>query len=235
MRVRSCFPALLLAVATPLTAQSAQRWSVQASGISVGVYGDAYEGLQNGLGAEAQVRYTPGLWSFGGGLQFSSHGFTEVDGESVMLAGLFFEPRRVLDIGSGTVAPYVSGRFAILRQSASVDVGIGRLTRPGNPDLALAVAAQQARAALNLSATGFQGNVGGGVLWKLSPRVNFDLGATLGVIRFGRVDGDIDGTPIDIDGTAGTGQNLVVRAGLAIGLGGGRTAKAPSTPPTRRR
>lgn len=235
MRHRLSLTALLAVacVTTSLGAQSAQRWSVQASGLYVGVFGSAYEGLANGAGGEVQLRVTPSLWSYGAGLQYSSHGLKSSNGFSVALTGLFFEPRRVFDIGSAKYAPYMSGRLAYLQQSADlgeVAPNTNSDVRRANADVSLSVAR---RANVQLSASGFQGNVGGGVLTKLSPRVNLDLGLTLGVIRFADAVVKVDGRETgSIDGTSGTGQNLVVRAGLAIGLGGG--AKKAATPATTR-
>ena len=207
MRHRFSLATLVAAacITTPLIAQSAQRWSIQASGLYVGVFGKAYDGLDNGIGGELQVRVTPSLWSYGAGLQYSSHGLSQSQGNSIALGGVFFEPRRVFDVGSAKYAPYMSARIAYLQQSA--DLGSNA----------------------TLSASGFQGNVGGGVLTKLSPRVNLDLGVTLGAIRFGDAEVKQNGRRVGtFSGTSGTGQNVVVRAGLAIGLGGG--AKKSVTP-----
>jgi hypothetical protein len=175
-------------------AQSAQRWSLQLSPIYVAAFGDAYEGLDNGVGFEAQARLTPSAWSFGAGIQASVHGLSELD-EDVTLAGIFFEPRYVIDLGKNQ-APYFSGRLAVLSQTATISTTVGDV---------------------DLSATGAQVNVGGGVLFRLSPRINLDLGATVG-----NVEASSGGQTITIDGTSGNGQNLVFRVGLAIGLGGNR-------------
>ncbi len=43
----------LLALPAASHAQSAQRYSVQASGIFVGTFGEAYDGLKDGAGIEA--------------------------------------------------------------------------------------------------------------------------------------------------------------------------------------
>lgn len=197
-----CALALAALAALPIAAraQSAQRYSVQASGIFVGTFGEAYDGLKDGAGIEAQFRITPSAWSFGFGLQGSSHKFDDVDlgNESVTLAGIFFEPRRVLDVGSSQFAPYVSARVAFLQQSLDLDIN---------------------GTAVSASASGAQVNGGGGVLVRLSPRVNLDLGATYGLIKFGDVEVDVSGVgKTKIDGTSGNGSNLVLRAGLAIGL-----------------
>ncbi len=197
---------LLLAGAAPLRAQSAQRVSIQLSGLSVGTYGDAYEGLEPGAGVEAQLRITPGAWSFGIGGQRSSHatttpGFTD---QQVVLQGVFIEPRRVIDIGSSRVAPYLSARGAWLQQSI---------------DFTLTNGVEFVDVTAN--ASGAQLNAGGGLLLRLSPRVNLDLGATVGVIRFGDVLVDVPGLGrTTVSGSSGTGQNVVLRVGVAIGLGG---------------
>jgi Outer membrane protein beta-barrel domain len=226
--MRTRFPAAALAVlacvTTPLMAQSAQRWSIQASGLYVGVAGDAYDGLKSGPGAEVQVRVTPSLWSYGAGVQYSTHSITDGD-FTLSLSGVFFEPRRVFDVGSAKFAPYLSARVAYLSLAADFeDVSAGAIRRTA-PEVSLAVAR---RATATISAGGVQGNVGGGVLMKLSPRVNLDLGATIGGIRFGKASLEVDGRVIETsESVTGTGQNVVVRAGLAIGLGGGAKKPAP--------
>ncbi len=181
-------------------AQSAQRYSVQASGLYVGTFGQAYEGLKAGPGFEAQFRISPSAWSFGFGFQASSHSFDEssLDGYSVTLAGAFFEPRRVIDVGSSQFAPYVSARLAYLQQSMSFDVNGTNVS---------------------LSASGGQVNGGGGVLIRLTPKVNLDLGATYGLVHFGDVEAKASsGGSTTVNGTSGNGQNIVLRAGVAIGI-----------------
>ena len=192
--------AVLGAIVTPsLAAQSAQRFSIQASGLFVGTYGEAYEGMNGGQGLEAQLRYTPSVWSFGLGFQRSSHSFddTGLGGEDVVLSGVFFEPRRVMDVGSTAYAPYLSARLAVLRESVDIEY-------QGQP--------------YSAEASGTQLNLGGGVLLRVSPRVNVDLGATVGLINFGDVELTVPGVGTANIGEGGTGQNVVMRAGLAIGL-----------------
>jgi hypothetical protein len=202
VRLRALAVIVIAVVALPGTAhaQSAQRYSVQASGLFVGTFGEAYDGLSGGPGIEAQFRVTPSAWSFGFGVQGSSHSFddTALGSESVTLSGVFFEPRRVIDVGSSQFAPYLSARVAFLRQSLDIDVN---------------------GTTLSASASGAQINAGGGVLLRLTPRVNLDLGATYGLINFGDVEVDIAGIgSTKVEGSSGNGSNLVLRAGLAIGL-----------------
>lgn len=191
---------VVLAAPSAVQAQSAQRYSVQASGLFVGTFGEAYDGLKAGPGFEAQFRITPSAWSYGFGIQGSTHSFddTSLGDESVTLAGVFFEPRRVIDVGSSQFAPYVSARLAYLQQSLD-------LTYQGTK--------------ITADASGAQVNAGGGVLIRLSPKVNLDLGATYGLIHFSDVKVDIAGVGnTTVEGSSGNGRNLVLRAGLAIGI-----------------
>ena len=57
------------------------------------------------------------------------------------------------------------------------------------------------------SSNGGNVNVGGGILARLSSRANLDFGATYGYTRFSGA-------------ITGSGSDLVLRAGLALGLGG---------------
>jgi len=201
-RLLAALVATLAVAAVPdsALAQSAQRYSIQASGLFVGTFGEAYDGLAGGPGVEAQFRVTPSAWSFGFGVQGSSHAFDDASlgSDNITLSGVFFEPRRVVDVGSSQFAPYLSARVAFLRQSLDIDVN---------------------GTAVSASASGAQFNAGGGVLLRLTPRVNLDLGATYGLINFGDVEVDIAGIGgTKIEGSSGNGSNLVLRAGLAIGL-----------------
>jgi hypothetical protein len=176
----------------PLGAQSAQPYSLQASGLINGVFGDVFTGLQNGIGAEAQFRYTPGALSVGAGFQLTVH---ELEGrmEDARLYGGFVEPRYRIHAGSNVVAPYVSVRFSVLKVGFS-----------GGD--------------LSLSSTFIQLNGGGGLLTRLGSRLNLDLGATFGYNHLGNgtLNRKSSGTSIPVE--SGSGSNLVLRLGLAIGL-----------------
>ena len=188
-----------LALAGPVSAQSAHRWSLQASGLYVGVLGSAYEGLSNGKGFEAQVRYNPSAFSLGIGYQSSVHDLNVQGFETVNLGGAFIEPRYVLDIGSNRVAPYIAARLAYLQQKADI-VELGET--------------------YTLTADGTQINGGGGLLMRLTPRINLDLGLTFGAINFEDVVvTNTSGQSVTATGSSGSGQNLVLRLGVSIGLG----------------
>ena len=175
-----------------LQAQSAQAFSLQASGLVNGVFGDVFTGLQDGLGGEAQFRYTPGALSVGAGFQFTSH---QIEGrmEDAQLYGGFIEPRYRIHAGSNVVAPYVSARVSVLKVGFS-------------------------EGDLSLSSIFMQLNGGGGILIRLAPRLNLDFGATFGYNRLGSgtLTSESSGTAVPVGSSSGS--NVVVRLGLAIGL-----------------
>lgn len=174
-------------------AQTAQRFSVQGSGLYANLFGSGFTNVERGLGGEVQLRITPGALSLGAGFQYTDHRTSGVGSENsdFRLYGGFLEPRYVIDAGSNTVAPYVSTRFSILSQ---------KITDPDG----------------ETSATGVTLNGGGGVLIRLASRVNLDVGSTFGYTHFGEL--KQAGSPIP--NTSVSGSNIVVRIGLAFGIGG---------------
>ncbi|MFN2567288.1 MAG: hypothetical protein ABR499_20010 [Gemmatimonadaceae bacterium] len=202
--------AVLICLAPPLRGQTAQPISVQLSGLYEGLSGDAFEDMRPGVGVEAQLRYTRGAWSVGLGYQTVRHrygfcyvplsggGCARVIPARITGSGIFFEPRYVFDAGSDVFAPYVSGRFSIVRQSDT-----------GDP-------------LFDFSVTGSSANGGGGLLVRVTPRVNFDAGATFGYTRFSSYRAVDKETGDVITGSAGgaAGSNFVLRVGVAIGIGG---------------
>ena len=194
-RSRSTLLPLLAAtlLANSLEAQSAQAVSIQVSGLYNGLFGDVFDGLNNGFGAEGQLRYTPGALSLGAGFQYTVHG---LDGqmEDAHLYGPFFEPRYRIHTGSNVVAPYVSARFSWLNMGFTGDE-------------------------LSVTSDFFQINGGGGMLYRMGPRVNLDVGATFGYNQLGEGDfkrGDVVIRSFPAKG----GTNVVLRLGVALGLGG---------------
>jgi hypothetical protein len=199
-------PALILLVAVTLlpsnrlAAQSAQAVSLQVSGLYNVVFGNVFQNLKNGLGGEAQIRYTPGALSFGVGFQYTTHDWRPAqpgDPKSldVRLYGAFIEPRYRIYTGSNVAAPYLSARFSLLKVGFS------------NPDF-------------SLNSSFVQINGGGGLLYRLGSRLNLDMGATFGFNRVG--DGELrsksNGTFEPFESSSGA--NLVVRVGFALGIGG---------------
>jgi hypothetical protein len=175
-----------------LEAQSAQAFSLQASGLFNGVFSGLLAGQQNGVGGEAQLRYTPGALSVGAGFQFTIHGLDDRM-DNAQLYGGFLEPRYRIHAGSNVVAPYVSARFSLLK------VGF-----TGGD--------------LSLSSTVIQLNGGGGLLTRLSSRLNLDVGATFGYNRLGSGTLTSRSSGITVPVESSSGSNVVFRLGLAIGL-----------------
>jgi Outer membrane protein beta-barrel domain len=210
--IRFAFAAIIAAIVFPAEsqAQSAQAISLQVSALFNGVEGAVFSGLKNGFGGEAQIRYTPGALSVGAGFQYTEHGRrlppdappNTPEPPGIRLYGGFIEPRYRIHTGSYVVAPYVAARLSLAK--AGFEGGD-----------------------LSLSSTFMQLNGGGGLLYRLGPRFNLDVGATFGYNR--RSSGTLrSGDEEVIDPITGrnaadepaSGTNLVVRVGLAVGIGG---------------
>jgi hypothetical protein len=73
---------------------------------------------------------------------------------------------------------------------------------------------------LSLSSSFIQVNSGGGLLYRVGPRLNLDLGATFGYNRLGSgtLKSEASGTAVPFESSSGS--NLVVRFGFAVGIGG---------------
>lgn len=196
--MRRAFPFLIsLAAVTwrpiKLEAQSAQAISLQVSGLYNGVFGNVFSTLQDGWGGEAQLRYTPGAFSLGAGFQYTVHGLDDRT-EETRLYGGFIEPRYRIHTGSNVIAPYLSARFSLLKVGFS-----------GGD--------------LSTSSNFIQVNGGGGVLYRVGPQINLDLGATFGYNRIGAGILESD-SGTDRPFESSSGSNVVVRLGFALGLGG---------------
>lgn len=197
--------ALILPAA--VTAQTSQRISVQGSALYADIYGDNFSAVAGGYGFELQLRYTPGVLSVGGGVQYTKHNDSqaEADGHegNIELIGFFVEPRYAFHVGSESVAPYVAARVALARLDLFNAFSTGTDLHWRSPGVTL--------------------NAGGGLLVRLSSRTNLDVGASAGFTHYSTAEGEEtrDGEVIsrfDID--LGAGTNLVFRIGLAVGLGG---------------
>lgn len=144
-------------VAVPLmwsnaAAQTAQKFSIQASALGVQLTGIENQELAFGGGGEIQLRYNPSRFSIGVGGQTTVH---EVGVNSVTFQGVFVEPRYVLAAVSDVVGIYAAVRFMTL--NATFDVLGSEVAFDGSA----------------LSG-------GGGLLIRLGSRLNGDLGVTVG-------------------------------------------------------
>ena len=181
--------ALFLAALLPAGAagQSAQMLSFQFSGLGMYPFGGEMSRVDVGAGWEAQLRLNPSAFSIGAGAEQTFH--KRVTGHDIVLLGGFVEPRYVLDIGSDNAVMYLSARGAVSQVKLSRGSFQGTGTVEG-------------------TSTGFTLNGGGGLLFRLSDRVNLDAGVTVGFKKLGTI-GSVD---------LGTGANAVGRLGLAIGV-----------------
>jgi hypothetical protein len=160
--------------------------SMQFSGLGMYPFGGEMDNIDVGVGWEAQLRLNPSAFSIGGGIENTFH--QRLTGQDLTFLGGFLEPRYVIDIGSDDAALYVSGRAALSQVKIKTAI-------------------------VEATSTGYTLNGGGGLLFRLSDRVNLDAGATLGYKDLGDV--TLGGQDIDL----GTGANAVARLGLAVGLG----------------
>ena len=152
-----------LLVPSDVAGQTAQRLSLQLSGLGSAPYGGGLAGIALGAGFEGQIRYNHSAFSIGFGFDATFHDVEATPDTTVTLAGGFVEPRYVIDLGHDRVAPYISARGAV--SQTKVDVGTATGT-----------------------ATGFTLNGGGGILVVMGERANIDLGATLGFKDVGTAD-----------------------------------------------
>ena len=185
--------ALMLApvLALPASAQTASRASLQVSALGSVPFSGGLSAVNLGPGFEVQVRFNPSAFSIGAGFEISWHEIEDSE-RKVRLSGVFVEPRYVLEVASENFAPYVAGRLAVSQTRFEI-------SRFSN------------------TATGFTANVGGGILFVLSPKVNLDVGASIGAKDLGSAT-VASSPPTEFD--LGSGANVILRVGLAFGLGG---------------
>ena len=181
--------AFLATLAIPASAQTASPISLQFSGLWSIPFSGRLSNVSAGPGVEAQIRYNPSLFGIGIGGEISWH---DVSGtrRSVRLSGVFIEPRYVIQTGSERVAPYISGRFAISQTTFQISDR-------------------------SSTANGFTANAGGGLLIILGSNVSLDLGASIGAKGLGTA--TVATTPPSVF-DLGSGTNVIIRVGLAIGL-----------------
>lgn len=187
-----------LLMAAPMAAQTAQPISIQGSVLGASLGGNAFQDAANGFtidpgfGGEIQLRWNPSAFSIGAGFQYTTHvanlaDFPDVDVD-LDFSGVFIEPRYVIFVGSERAAPYVSGRLMRLVSTLTVS-GFGFSESQ------------------DIDAWGY--NLGGGLLLRVNPRVNLDLGLTAGGITLSFDEPE----PVTESGTS-----VVFRLGLALGV-----------------
>jgi len=190
--------ALFAGLTLPLSAQTRSTWSVQGSGLFAGLGGGTYSRVDPGVGFELQARRRLNqFWSLGCGFQGTYHSYSGLEGD-FNLQGGFCEPRRVLDIGSESVFPYLSARVAVLHRSESDSTGF------------------------EASANGTTLNAGTGIMIPFGAATSghptlLELGVSAGYTWFGDISVS-QGKLGSFTRPAGSGWNFVLRAGIAVGL-----------------
>jgi hypothetical protein len=136
-----------LSGATAVSAQSAQKVSVQFAALATSINGTGSSSIA-GLGIEPQLRYNLVYareqlagFSLGLGAQWTSH---SKGGENMKIKGLFLEPRwvpRSVQTKNREVIPYLSGRLALLNQSS--DFGTSSMGAGFGAGVGLAISLSQ--------------------------------------------------------------------------------------------
>ena len=107
----------VLTLSSPAAGQTAQRWSIQLSGLGVRLTGERDDRLSVGGGGELQVRWNPSAFSIGIGGQTTVH---ELENVNITYRGGFVEPRYVLTTLGNSVALYGSARLMSLSATVTV-------------------------------------------------------------------------------------------------------------------
>jgi hypothetical protein len=181
--------ALLLACGPVLL--PAQSFSFAGGGVYASLSGSDFDGINGGLGGDLQFRYHAkrGV-SIGGGIQYTSHGI-EGFSETFGVRAFFVDGRYAFEqAAASSVTPYLGVRFALTHYSVS-------------------------SGGSTLSANGTAFGPTGGLLVRLTPTTQLDLGVAWFSVHFG--DAEIDGTP-QADSKS-SGSALALRAGVAFGFG----------------
>lgn len=182
-RVPAAVFVALVSLVPAAQAQTAQRWSVQLSALGVELTNISTDNdMRFGGGVELQARFNPSALSIGFGFQTTRHQV-----ENALLAreitatytGGFVEPRLILASLGDFAALYAAVRFMSL--SAKYEIGT-----------------------VEEKVEGAAISGGGGLLIRITDRLNAEVGATAGKEYYNR--------------DARDGTTIVTRLGLAYGL-----------------
>lgn len=169
----------------------AQSFSFSAGGLYAALNGADFDGIDAGLGGDLQFRYHAARgFSIGGGVQYTSHGIDGIS-ENFGVRGFFADARYAFERPSSpSITPYLGARVVLTHYSAS----------SGGTDA---------------TADGTAFGPAGGMLIRLTPATQLDLGIVWFSVHFG--DAEVNGTPQS--GTDSNGSALALRAGVVIGFG----------------
>jgi hypothetical protein len=184
--------ALLVAVAAaPLLAQSkaASKYQLEGGLLYATLSGNDFQGTDAGFGFDVQGRMNlSGPWSLGVAVHRTSHNVSAA-GASEGVLGFGVEPRYAFK-ASGSMTPYAFARASYLKGSLS----------SGGTDF---------------SSNGHLVGLGGGILWTITPTINFDGAVGYNLIGFGDI--DAGGTTIPSSDTSGSSLNI--RFGIMWAVG----------------
>ena len=181
--------ALLLACGPVLL--TAQSFSFSAGGIYAALNGSDFDGINAGLGVDGQLRYhTRGGVSVGAGIQYTSHGIDGFDPNFGVRA--FFADFRYSfeNASSSSITPYIAARGALAHYGVS---------QGGN----------------SATANGTAFGPAGGMLIRLAPTMQLDVGIVWYSVHFGNISANGTEQP----DTKSSGSALALRAGVAFGFG----------------
>jgi hypothetical protein len=182
---------LVLILVGRSAALPAQGFSIGGSLAYATLDGSDYDGIDAGLGFDAQVRYQLAkAVSIGGGFQYTSHG---VGGqtEDFHVRGFFADARYAFSPASTPkVMPYLGARFAATHWTVSFAGSEG-------------------------SANGTAIGPVGGLLIRMGSATQLDVGVAYLALHFG--DGKLDGVTQPNSSTSGS--TLAMRFGFLVGFG----------------
>jgi hypothetical protein len=181
--------ALLLACGPVLL--PAQSFSFAGGGVYASLSGSDFDGINAGLGVDAQFRYhARGGVSVGGGVQYTSHGIDGFD-PNFGVRAFFADLRYSFETASSpSITPYIGARAALAHYGIS---------EGGN----------------SASANGTAFGPAGGMLIRLAPAAQLDVGIVWYSVRFGNISANGTEQP----DTKSSGSALALRAGVAFGFG----------------
>jgi hypothetical protein len=169
----------------------AQSFSFAGGGVYASLSGSDFDGINGGLGIDAQFRYhARGGVSVGGGVQYTSHGIDGLDPNFGVRA--FFADLRYSfeNASSPSITPYIGARAALAHYGIS---------QGGN----------------SASANGTAFGPAGGMLIRLAPAAQLDVGIVWYSVHFGNISANGTEQP----DTKSSGSALALRAGVSFGFG----------------
>jgi hypothetical protein len=169
----------------------AQGFSFSGAGLYAALNGSDFEGINAGLGGDLQFRYqaTRGV-SIGGGFQYTSHGI-EGFSENFGVRAFFVDGRYAFEqAAASSVTPYLGVRVALAHYGVSSG---------GN----------------ELAANGTAFGPIGGLLVRLTPTAQLDIGMAWFAVHFGNA--EINGS--QQPDSKSSGSALALRAGVVFGFG----------------